>query len=406
MNKIINIITTVIFVSLIAVISVSFWIARDVSFSDEESRSLTSFPKLSAEHLVSGDFSADMQEYYMDQFPQRGLFTGINSAVQMLVFGENNGILLGERGQLAVRLFQMYQSRRERTPDMDYYYEDNVRISLEGLNAFAQAQSRPLATILPPRTVDVAASAFSYPTEISDALWSLIGQTLTPETGYIDMLPVFREKYENGDYVYMRTDHHWTTYGAYLAYAKLMQTWDMEDKILPIDAFSVESIPNFFGTSYSKARLKQVTPDTLELWTLGNDTEFTTTCYASKQSKDEQGNTVITKEPYLSFPSWLNREYLDQRNKYAAFLDSTHNEQTVFKSTPSEAQRERLLIAKDSFANTMVPFLAQHFDLVIINLAGGITSLTSYAEEYDCDRILIVYNYANLIENNHLASVK
>ena len=184
----------------------------------------------------------------------------------------------------------------------------------------------------------------------------------------------------------------------------LMREWGMEDDILPEESFTVETIDDFYGTTWSRAGYKFVGPDTLEIWSLGNDNDFTTTCYAEKQIKGEDGKPTRVKEATKTFPGWLNRDYLAKKDKYAAFLDSTHNEQTVFKTT--ETGRPRLLIAKDSFANTMVPFLAQHFDLVLVNLAGRMTDLTSYIEEYGCDRVLIVYNRANLIENNNLAAIK
>ena len=166
----------------------------------------------------------------------------------------------------------------------------------------------------------------------------------------------------------------------------------------------METVENFYGTTWSRAGYKFVEPDTLEIWSPGNEDEFTTTCYAEKQIKGEDGKPAKVKEAYKTFPGWLNRDYLAKKDKYAAFLDGTHNEQTIFKN--GENDRPRLLIAKDSFANTMVPFLAQHFDLVIVNLAGRMTDLTSYIEEYGCDRVLIVWNRANLIENNILAAIK
>ena len=213
-----------------------------------------------------------------------------------------------------------------------------------------------------------------------------------------------RDKYDAGEYVYYRTDHHWTTYGAYIAYCELMKSWGLENDIIPKEAFQVEKVPDFYGTTWSKAGLKFVDSDTLELWSLGNDAQFTTNCYASKRVKGEDGKPVIEKEAYSTFSSWLNRQYLEQKDKYATLLDGTHNEQTVFSNT--ETGRERLLIVKDSFANALVPFLAQHYDLVVVNLANKLTNASSYAEEYDCDRNLIVYNWGNLIENNYLAAIK
>ena len=123
--------------------------------------------------------------------------------------------------------------------------------------------------------------------------------------------------------------------------------------------------------------------------------------------KGEDGKPVKALSAYESFSGWLVRDYLEGKDKYGAFLDGTHNIQTVFQNTEgTSGGRERLLILKDSFANTLVPFLAQHFDLVILNLAGGITDASRYAEEFGVERALIVYNWENLIPNTNPASLR
>ncbi len=405
MKKTINIITSVLFVVMILGFTAAFLIVPDSDFSEEENRSLTTFPKFSFERLADGTFSEKINEYFADQFPFRDSLVGIKSVSEMLFGkGENNGVLLGNNGQLGVRLFTAYKSRLERTPDTDYYYPENVDAAISAVNAWAESESRPVATILPPRTIDVAASAFSYPSEISDALNAQIKNGISEKANYIDLLSVMRERYDAGEYVYNRTDHHWTTYGAYIAYTELLKSWGMEDDVIPEDSFTVETVSDFYGTTWSKAGYKFVAPDTLELWSLGNESEFTTACYSTKQIKGEDGKPTTAKEEYHSFDGWLNREYLSKKDKYAAFLDGTHNEQTVTKNT--DEPRERLLVVKDSFANTMVPFLAQHFDLVIVNLANNMSKITEYAEEYDCDRIVIIYNVGNVVENANLASIK
>jgi len=406
MKNIINIVTSVLFAAFLLIFTAVFVLTPDADFSEEENRSLTTFPKFTWERLLDGSFSSDINEYFADQFPARDALVGIKGVTETLLLkGENNGVLLGDGGQLAVRLFDAYKSRLERTPDMDYYYTENVAVAVDALNAFAKSSVVPVTTMIPPRTVDIASSAFDYPTEISDVLDAQLAESIVPEAGYLADLPKQMEtRYNDGEYVCFRTDHHWTTYGAYIAYIMLMQEWDMTDEILPPESFAVETIENFYGTTWSRAGYKFVEPDTLEVWTSGNEDEFTTTCYTEKQVKGEDGKPTKVKEAAKTFPGWLNREYLAKKDKYAAFLDGTHNEQTVFKTT--ETGRPRLLLAKDSFANTMVPFLAQHFDLVIVNLAGRMTDLTEYINEYGCDRVLIVWNRANLIENNILAAIK
>ena len=69
----------------------------------------------------------------------------------------------------------------------------------------------------------------------------------------------------------------------------------------------------------------------------------------------------------------------------------------TYEGDDTERERPKLLIARDSFASSLAPFLARHFDLVMVDLSGGMTHLSEYAETYGCDRILVVYNLENFI---------
>ena len=186
---------------------------------------------------------------------------------------------------------------------------------------------------------------------------------------------------------------YWTTKGAYTAYTAVMRSWDMGDVILPADFFTVRSVPDFYGTTYSRSGMLFVPPDTLEIWEAESDSRYTVT--------DNRGNTVIES-------GFISEKYLSEKDKYGAFLDGTHS---VLHITDREAAargevRPRLLLARDSFANSMVPFLARHFDICMVNLSGGKTNLSELAAEYDCDRVLIVCNRENLITSDCLRNVK
>lgn len=386
--------------------SILFIVMPDESFSAEENRNLQTFPAFSTESLLDGSFSSKINTYFADQFPLRNGLVGIKGVAETVLWkGENNGVLLGADGQLGVRLFTMYKSRLERTADMDFYYTENVRSTIDGVNAFADSCTLPLVTLLPPRTVDVAADSFSYPTLLSDRLHEQLVSGFSSDAHFLDVLPLFREKHAAGEYVYLRTDHHWTTYGAYLAYCEVMREFGMEAEILPESAFTKETIADFYGTTWSKAGYKFVGPDTLELWSMGNDDDFTLTFYSVKQAKDENGKIISVREPYQTMTSFYNRDKLSEKDKYAAFLDGTHNELTVSKTDGNFGDREVLLIAKDSFANTMVPFLSQHFDIVVVNLAANLTDLSNYIGLYGADRVLLIYNWQNILENNNLAAI-
>lgn len=386
MKKITNLITIVLFLAILFGLSAAFVLLPDKSYSENENRNLQTFPAFSFDSLLDGSFSSDINVYFADQFPLRDTFVSLKAISELaLLKGENDGVLIGENDTLAVRTFSMYKDRLTRTEGLDMYYADTVQKQLNILNNFASSCTVPVSAVIPPRVVDVAADAFNYPTDIS---LSLLGELNSVSTDVlVPVADVLKEKYSSGEYVYYRTDHHWTTLGAYYAYCEIMRSFGMEEDIIPADEFTVDTVSDeFYGTTWSKGGFRFIQPDTMEFWLLGNESEFTTSI----------GDRT--------FEGFYDRDYLGKKDKYSAFISGTNDITFVTRNT--EEERPVLLMPKDSFANSLVPFLAQHFDLVLVNMANRMTDISSYIETYSADRVLIVWNLENLVSNGNLGNIK
>ncbi len=400
MQKKINITITALFLAIILGFGAAFWILPDASRSENENRPLQTLPPITLSSLLDGSLSGALTDYFSDQFPLRTGFVGLHGIGEIAQLrGESNGVLYGKNGQLAVRRFDAYISRTERAADTDYYSESHVQNSLKNVAHVRDslaANGVPLTILLAPRTVDVAVSAFDYPSDLSDSLDRTVTDALDgAQVEQINLLDTFRQAYDAGEYVYYRTDHHWTTKGAYTAYAATLTAWGMADEIIPADAFDVRTVTDFYGTTYSRAGLYFIAPDELEIWSAkdGSDDRFAV--------KNGDG-TPITERGFIV------ESYLGEKDKYSAFLGEARSILTVTDTVASEngEARPRLLIAKDSFANTMTPFLARHFDLVMVNITGDKTDLTALAAEYGCERVLIVCNRENLITSDCLLRLR
>ena len=404
-NKI-NMITTVLFLVLIFGFGIAFWVIPDSDFSAEENRPLQTFPTLSADDWLEGKVSERLINYYSDQFPLRSMWVSLHAAGELgLGRGESGGVLLGANGQLAVRRFDAYVSLTERLKGTDYYDPHHVEEGLEAIIALNQTLSKrdiPLCVLLAPRTIDVAVGDFAYPADLTDRLDAAIQTTLgDAKINSVEMLDTFRELHNAGEYVYFRTDHHWTSKGAYTAYAEVMKSWGMEADILPEEFFTIRSVPDFYGTTYSRSGMYFTLPDTLEIWeaTDGSDSRFTV---FERDEKSPGGIKTIIESGFIS------ESYLEGKDKYGAFLDGTHRMLFIIDKEASAKgeYRPRLLLARDSFANSMVPFLARHFDICMVNLSGGMTNLSELAMEYGCQQVLIVCNRENLITADCLNNLK
>ncbi len=375
------------FVCFLFLGAILFWVLPDKAFSDTENRSLRSFPRLTSERFFSAAFSEDMNAYFADQFPMRTALVSLKATCEVLRgAGENNGILSGRDGQLAKRLFDIRRADGRTVANMDLFDPLHVADAAQNLAQLADTAPIPLTILLPPRTLDVAADAFSYPDAFSNALADTLRASLGESDSYVDLLPLMRKGQASGDALYYKTDHHWTTRGAYLAYAAILRQMGMEQEIIPADAFEKRTVTeDFQGTFLSSSSFSGIASDRIEIWCLGDEEDYTVTA---------DGEVL---------DGFYHFAYLERRDCYSLFLDGTHDVVTIRKKD-GEA-RPTLLILKDSFANVLAPFLARHFDLVLCNLSSTrheFTDLASLAEEYDADAALIVYYFGNVIQTDRM----
>ena len=374
--------TTLIFLIFIVGFAAAFLILPDANFSAQENRGLQTLPKLSTVSILSGDYSARMNDYFADQFPARDLLVGLKCGCE-LVLGkdENDGILLGKNGHLARVLFDARTYDGEILSDVDCFDQRHVKNACDALTRTGKDLQIPFGILLTGRTIDVCASSFEYPRKTSDELLETVYGELGDTTIAVDTVDALRARHDAGEYVYYRTDHHWTTRGAYYAYVALMQSFGMADITIDEAAFRKSVVSDaFYGTAWSAGGMKQVAPDEIEIWSLGNENSFCVTADGCE------------------IDGFYNFDYLSKKDQYSLFLDGTHDVVTVCKRTSEE--RPRLLILKDSFANAMVPFLAQHFDLVLLNLSSSrndFTDISDAVQQYDADFAALIYTLENII---------
>lgn len=378
----------IIFVLLLSFGAIAFWLIPDRTFSARENRSLQTLPRFDVEKLLSGDLSVAYNDYFADQFPARDVLVTLKGALELLSGkGENNGILLGRKGQLAKRLFATARMHKDAAEDSDIIDTAHLQNAAAGINLAAENIDVPFVVFLTGRTVDVAASAFPYPNDASEKMLATLRENVGQNVNYLDLVPTYRARYKSGEYVYYRTDHHWTTLGAYYAYCDILRALGMENDIIPSENFQKETVSkDFLGTFASASGFHFVKPDSIELWLLGNEDDF-----------------LVTADGRILENGLYNRAFLDGNDKYSVFLDGTHDLVTITKKDGQN--RPKLAIFKDSFANSVAPFLAQHFDLVLYNLSSprtDYTDVSAYTRAANADAALVLYTLGNVIETDKM----
>ncbi len=382
--------TSLSFLLMVFGFSLCFWILPDRSFSKEEQRGLATFPKFSFEKLASGAFGEDLRIYFCDQFPLRDSFVALKGASEIVLGrGENNGILL-ENGILARRKFAVLRSDGKAAENTDALDRASLGRAADAINRAAQRYGDAFTVLLTGRNVDIYADLLSYPDEMQNSLTEWLERDLSDSVRRVETVSLLRERARFGEEVYYRTDHHWTTRGAYLAYCEILRSWGMEQEIIPEDAFERVTVSDsFYGSLWSAGGMKWVHPDKVELWLMGDEEAYDVTLDGRLQK------------------GFYSMSRLNEKDHYSVFLDGVHDIVTVTRG--EDDNRPTLLLIKDSFANSLAPFLARHFRLVLLNLSStknDYTDIGKQMEKYNADRVLLVYSLENVITSDKITRLR
>lgn len=341
----------------------------DRAKSETENRTLAQWPDFSWNALVSGKFTSGVEEYIADQFPLRDGWTGLKSRAEQLIGKtEFGGVYL--TGDTLISKVE--------TPDATL-----VDKNLGYVEKLADKAEMPVYLGLIPSAAEVWQEKLPVGAQSWDQaafLQAAAAQTDLPMVDFLSALNAHKE-----EPVFYRTDHHWTTLGAYYGYEAVLDALGRGDETPPKDAFSPETASESFnGTLYSNSGIHFLAPDTMEFWV--EETGLAVTSW--KSGKGE------------SAPLY-DRTYLDQKDKYSSFLGG--NQPLCVIENESASGQGKLLVVRDSYSDALAPFLAQSFEEVhLLDLRYYRASVAQYAAEQDIDAIVVLYSIPNFITDQNL----
>ncbi|WP_297210666.1 DHHW family protein [uncultured Flavonifractor sp.] len=373
MSKKYCIFITALFCAFIGVFLVANAVSPDRTFSEMENRNLEQRPTPSVKTLLSGEFMKDFESYTTDQFVVRDSWIGLKSATErVLGKQENNGVYFCDEDTLITRFDQ---------PD-----SQKVADNLTNVNKFVENVDIPVAFSLIP--TQAAIWADRLPEGAPNASQSDVlaqAQAAVPGALWADLYaPLWAHK---GEDIFYRTDHHWTSLGAYYGYVGLAQALGYEPVSLDSYTETVRST-EFYGTVFSSSGVRWVRPDTIS--TFVPDTGITVT----EHSYDNKGDPIeIPRSLYVE-------SFLSVKDKYSMFLGG--NQSLGVVKTPN-TDKPKLLIIRDSYADSLVPFLTPHFsEIHLIDLRYYHLSLQDYIAQNDIDQALVLYSVPNFVTDTNL----
>lgn len=340
------------------------------NFSENENRVLNQAPELNVDRLLSGDFQEDLSLFLSDQIPGREFWIKTNTQIKKLLGKQEiNGVYLGKDGYY----FQQFTE--------DSYSSNKMKTLFLLIESFASKQSVPV-TVMPVPTPAVALSdklPANAPMYNADKVWQTM-QAITGSCNFIDL----RQDFKNADFqAYYRTDHHWTTEGAYLAYSAYCEEMDITPKAL--EDFDLTCVSEeFYGTIYSKTLDSAAGPDSV--YAIGTLPQITVTF-------DE---TTVSNTLY-------DDEKLEEKDKYAYFFGGNYGKVDI----ETEANNgKRLLVIKDSFANSMVPYLLEQYEhITMLDLRYFNGSVSQVMAQEEITEVLFLYEMTNLLTDSGIAKL-
>ena len=367
----------ILFVGTLAAFFLISVVKPQKDFSDIENRALEQRPEIDLGDILSGDYQETYENYLNDQFVARDRWVDLAVDYEKLLGKKDvNGIYLGKDGYLL-----------EKYSDGDFQkqqVEDNIGILSEFINRMSDTYGKkhvdcimvPGKAAALPQKLPAYAKGFDEQEIIGE-----IADNLEYPEELLDLTDTMHA--HEGEYIYYRTDHHWTTLGAYYAYEAWCEKKNQEP--LSLSDFEKEEVADdFYGTSFNKSH-QYVKPDVIELF----------------HGKAEKTVRVDWNDGEHKADSWYKRSDLKGNDKYRVFFDGNTSKITVKTGAKN---KKTLLLLKDSYANCFVPFLAEHYSkIIMIDLRYNPDLIDDIIKDCgDITDVMVLYNVEKFLQDEHI----
>ena len=334
----------------------------DRKFSEKENRDLQQFPKFSFETLFAGKYTGKAETYTADQFPFRDSWMTLKARCELATGKKQNDDVYLCKDETLIEEY--------RAPDSKL-----LETNIAAVKRFAEGSSVPVYFALIPGNAEIHSGLLpeNAPNDsqknVIDYCYANSGaKNIDVESSLLA---------HKDEYIFYRTDHHWTTLGAYYGYETLLKA--MGGSPAPLSDFPPETVSkDFYGTVYSKSGISWVKPDEIDI--------------RAKQQPGTEITNYLTGKP-AETPMY-DKAFLDKKDKYAMFMGGNTSLEVV-KTDKTDAPK--ILILRDSYMDSVTPYLQNNFsEIHLIDLRYYKTqamqqSISDYVKENGIDEVLICY---------------
>lgn len=355
-----NKIITLFFCLVLAASALTGLLLPDRYYSEREKRTLTQRPEFTADHFFSGKFGDELEQYLSDQVPIRDEWVTLKTYLELAAGKrESGGVYIGKDDYLMDKFISY--SRKQLQTNAETLARLQRELAAAGIS---------MNTILVPVAAQVLTDKLpAYaPTADYEKILHIL-QSVGLNT--VDVIATLSA--HASEDIYYRTDHHWTSLGAYYAYC----AWRGIEPAA--DEWTQEVLcDNFYGTTWNKVPLPTIPAEKITAW-----------YQHPERSVSYNGGGYKTDSIY-------ERKHLDGSDPYAVFLNS-NQAQTVIQGSGKSG---KLLLIKDSYGNTFAQFPAEDYaEVHVLDLRFFRDNVVEYAKENGITDTLALYGVQNFVKS-------
>lgn len=369
-----NKLITIMFVLYILVFSIGSLIVKDRKFSDMENRNLEQFPEPNMDAVFDGNFMDDFEKYMSDQIIFKDTLVRLK-VLENRVLGQKlvNGVYFSEDDMLIQKYEIPYNQLDKNLGYINDFATMNPDINITMFIA-------PNASYVYEDKLPAYATSYDQAKALA-----YIHEKAEPSISVVDCGNELLAAKE--DYIFYRTDHHWTMNGAYIGYQTLCEALGIRATDRSEYDITVAN-SSFYGTLYSKAPAFNQKKDDIILY-----------------DKKDGAYVVEYVDTGESDTSLYTMKNLEIKDKYTTYLDGNHAIIKISSNATScadEACRHKLLVVKDSYAHSLLPLLADHYsEIYVVDLRYYHQSVSELARENEIEDLCFINNLDFISTDNN-----
>ncbi|MDY3035417.1 MAG: DHHW family protein [Absicoccus sp.] len=336
----------------------------DAKQSTIENRSLQQFPTCSWQNIWDGRYQTAITTWFSDQFV--GRYIWIHGRYLFLKATQNQ------------KINDVFLAKDQLIQDCPKPQWSQIRQNIQAINTLSKSMNIPTSFLLVPTALSIQndrvdKGAISYD---QNAIIQTIDKKIDKSIQIVDVRKQLKNHAQ--EYIYYKTDHHWTSLGAFYAFQAFYPESKKSDykQMLVSDSFH-GTLSHTTGSVGIKDSIHIFVP------------------------KDQPDYLVTNEDDGTQSRTWYHSKAIASNDQYAVFGNGNHALVRIEMDTDATGH---LLLIKDSYANALIPFLIPYYkSITVVDPRYYYGDLHQLIQQDQIDSMMYVYNVNTFIEDDSLA---